>query len=121
VAGKDDMGGSAASRLTSTYFGAAATTLGNTGGSESHTLTTAQLASHSHGVTDSGHTHGSSAALASNFSVGFGGGAAGGIEAGHIATISSATTGISINNAGSGSAHNNTQPTIIGNKILRLI
>jgi microcystin-dependent protein len=110
-----------ATRLTSTYFGGTSTSLGAVGGLESHTLTTAQLASHSHGVTDSGHTHGSSAALASNFSVGFGGGAQGGIEAGHIATISSATTGISINNAGSGSAHNNVQPTIICNKLLRVI
>jgi microcystin-dependent protein len=110
-----------ATRLTSTYFGGTSTSLGAVGGLESHTLTTAQLASHSHGVTDSGHTHGSSAALASNFSVGFGGGAQGGIEAGHIATISSATTGISINSAGSGSAHNNVQPTIICNKLLRVI
>jgi hypothetical protein len=41
-AGLDDMGNSAASRLTSTYFGSAATTLGVTGGGESQTLTLAQ-------------------------------------------------------------------------------
>lgn len=44
VAGKDDMGGSAASRLTSTYFGTGATTLGGVGSSgESTQLVTGNL------------------------------------------------------------------------------
>lgn len=43
IAGLDDMGNSAASRLTATYFGSAATTLGAAGGSESKTLVTANL------------------------------------------------------------------------------
>ncbi|MCK1400109.1 tail fiber protein [Bradyrhizobium sp. 4] len=44
IAGKDDMGGSAASRLTSTYFGTGATTLGGVGSSgESTTLVTGNL------------------------------------------------------------------------------
>lgn len=43
LAGLDDMGNSAAGRLTSTYFGVAATTLGNAGGSESTTLTLSQI------------------------------------------------------------------------------
>lgn len=41
--GRDDMGGSAAGRLTASYFGSAATTLGNSGGSESRQLITANL------------------------------------------------------------------------------
>ena len=45
IAGLDDMGATAAGRLTSTYFGATATTLGATGGSESHTLTAGQIPS----------------------------------------------------------------------------
>lgn len=44
LAGLDDMGNSAAGRLTSTYFGAAATTLGASGGSQSHALTVAEHA-----------------------------------------------------------------------------
>jgi hypothetical protein len=39
----DDMGNSAAGRLTATYFGTAATVLGAAGGSESKTLLTANL------------------------------------------------------------------------------
>lgn len=43
LAGLDDMGSSAAGRLTATYFGAAATVLGAAGGSESKALVTANL------------------------------------------------------------------------------
>ena len=120
VAGKDDMGGSAASRLTSSFFGGTATNLGAVGGSESHALTTAQLAAHTHAnsLTDPGHTH-----PWFNYDGGSvnAGGGFGGVKLAD--TITSNTTGISINNAsaGSGNAHNNTQPTIIANKILRLI
>src|SRR6195256_2553926 len=48
-----------ATRLTSTFFGGNSTVLGAVGGSESHTLTTAQLAAHSHAntLTDPGHFH----------------------------------------------------------------
>lgn len=43
LAGLDDMGNSAAGRLTATYFGTAATALGAAGGTESRALTLAQL------------------------------------------------------------------------------
>ncbi|WP_240537980.1 phage tail protein [Bradyrhizobium japonicum] len=123
VAGKDDMGGSAASRLTSSYFGGTATNLGATGGSESHTLTTAQLASHTHPntLTDPGHVHSYQRAEYGEQKPASGGNTP-------FATYSSqntgsATTGVTINNVatGSGNAHNNTQPTIIANKLLRII
>ena len=116
AAGKDDMGGSAASRLTSTYFGTSAAALGAVGGLESHTLTTAQLASHTHGVTDPGHTHTTNAVT-----TGSGISSGGGTNALQSASNTTAVTGISINSAGSGNAHNNTQPTIICNKLLRII
>lgn len=122
IAGKDDMGGAAASRLTSSYFGGTATNLGAVGGSEGHTLTTAQLASHSHAntLTDPGHVHNGALNTAAFFqSPGGGTNVAGNA----IINTSSATTGITITNAsaGSGSAHNNTQPTIVLNKLLRII
>lgn len=116
LAGLDDMGNSAAGRLTATYFGTAATTLGAAGGTESHTLTTAQLAAHSHGVTDPGHTHdytsGSNAVFGDFFFRGSSNSAA--------FTSSSSTTGISINNAGSGNAHNNSSPMMLATVYLKL-
>lgn len=112
---------SSATRLTSTYFGGNSTSLGATGGSESHTLTTAQLAAHTHSnsLTDPGHTH-TNNANAGNTTTGGGGFGAGSNSA---ATINNATTGISITNAsaGSGNAHNNVQPTIVCNYIIRIL
>jgi microcystin-dependent protein len=112
---------SSATRLTSNYFGGTSTSLGAVGGSESHTLTTVQLAPHTHsnGLTDPGHTH------SYNQPVAFGasGSAAGINGASGPATTGSSTTGISITNAsaGGGNAHNNVQPTIICNYIIRAL
>lgn len=98
--------------------------LGEAGGAQTHTLTTAELASHSHGVTDTGHTHTTSPlGMISPNTAPLG--VVVGINpssSGAFAMVSSSnTTGISINNAGSGSAHNNVQPTIVCNYIIRII
>ena len=69
--------------------------LGSSGGQASITLTTAQLPAHSHGITDPGHVH-ASVVSASNVTSGS---SAGGVSAGNT---SSATTGITVNNTGSG-------------------
>lgn len=53
--GKDDMGGSAASRVTTAGSGVDGATLGAVGGAQNHTLTTAQMPSHTH--TQNAHTH----------------------------------------------------------------
>jgi microcystin-dependent protein len=115
IAGKE----ASATRLTSTYFGGDSTALGATGGSESHTLITAELASHSHTATDSGHTHTYTAHTNSTNS-----GASGSFTyldtiPGALSTTSgSGTANITVGNAGSGSAHKNVQPTIICNYII---
>src|SRR5690606_29796613 len=44
--GKDDMGGTAASRMTTAGAGIAGNTLGAAGGTQTHTLTIAQMPSH---------------------------------------------------------------------------
>jgi microcystin-dependent protein len=115
---------SSATRLTSTYFGGNSTVMGAIGGLESHTLTTPQIPSHTHTntLTDPGHSH----SVTNNpfYTNNAAGNLAGGSGAGVANVgINSNTTGITINNvaAGGGGAHNNVQPTIICNKLLRII
>lgn len=123
-AGKDDMGGSAASRIgtvvtdSSTIVGA---TLGSVGGSSTHALITAELAAHSHGVTDPGHVHTQSISPSGGSPGGFVQANVSGVYASSGVNTFSNTTGVTVNSAGSGTAHAILQPTIIVNKILRVI
>jgi len=130
-AGKDDMGGTAAGRLTAAGSGIDGTILGASGGVETVSLTSNQNAAHSHdgsALTTSSagaHTHTVTTAnpgtepsqvnLAkanSNASPGtFTTSSAGA----HTHTITG-TTGSS----GTGAAHQNTQPTWVCNKIIKL-
>lgn len=57
AAGKDNMGGTPANRLTAAGAGITGTALGATGGNQTHTLTTAQMPAHGHTATDTGHGH----------------------------------------------------------------
>lgn len=116
IAGRDDMGGSAASRLTATYFGGVATIRGAVGGSESHTLTTPQIPSHSHTATDSGHSHSFTAVQQSGSGLVSGG--TGSPINPTVSTTGSGTANITVGNTGGGGAHNNVQPTIITNYII---
>jgi len=115
VAGQDDMGGSSADRLTGLTGGVDGDTLAATGGAETHVLTTAQLATHTHGATKS---YNSDPGLTNTrFSLvteqtdredSFPG----------YQTTTGDTNNI-ISTTGSGSAHNNVQPTIILNYIIK--
>jgi microcystin-dependent protein len=125
IAGKDDMGGTSANRLTGLTGGIDGDVLGGTGGSESHVLTLAQLAAHTHtgttGNDSPDHTHATNA-IASRGANGSGNrgwssgdsidGSAnissGGASARHTHTFTTASTG-------SDTAHNNVQPTIVAN------
>ena len=100
AAGQDDMGGSSANRLTDQTGGLNGDTLGDTGGSETHTLTTAQMPAHTHTVAAQQQVSGDSTNRG------------GSGQLGAAATITSSSTG------GDG-AHNNVQPTIILNYIIR--
>lgn len=105
-AGKDDMGGSAASRLTSTTMSPNGNTLAATGGAQTHTLSTAELASHTHG--------------AGSYSValGLGSGTNGLQPSGGYDVVGGAVTGTSAS-AGSGTAHANVQPSLICNYLIK--
>lgn len=132
VAGKDDMGEVSNNRLTTAGSGIDGDVLGAAGGLETHALTEAQMPVHVHSITDPGHRHfvvagGSAVTLSaanqmlSNFQNGqpnayelFGS-----ATDATLSRSSSASTGITASNsAGSGTAHNNVQPTIVMNKIL---
>ena len=101
VAGQDDMGGSSANRLTDQTGGLNGDTLGDTGGSETHTLTTAQMPAHTHTVTAHENPGGT--------------GDSNGSEGGDSSYDRSSTT----SSTGGGGAHNNVQPTIILNYIIK--
>lgn len=104
--GKDDMGGTAANRLTTAGSGVNGLALGASGGSETHTLTTAQIPSHAHSV--NGYTLANTGA---------------GFQTDRFGAGNETGTGsnftLNTANSGSGQAHNNTQPTLIVNKMIR--
>lgn len=117
--GRDDMNGSAANRVTTAGSGVDGITLGANGGSQTHTLTEAQLPSHTH--TQVAHSH--IFYMRDNSTAGTG-----------FRAMSSSGTGDAVNRAvntsienqtasnnstGSGSAHQNMQPSIILNYIIK--
>jgi microcystin-dependent protein len=120
VAGKDDMGGPSANRLTNADDGLNGDTLGATGGGETQTLVTGNLPAY----TPSG-------SVSSSVSGGIYGGTVGGgasIGTGGATPTVQGNTAISVTSTFTGTAQGGTstafgiiQPTIILNKIMRII
>jgi microcystin-dependent protein len=98
--GKDDMGGTSANRLTGQTGGVNGDVLGATGGAETHTITTTQMPAHTHTVSFQ------SASADAPGAAGFPHNAGSGIS------VTSSSTG-------GGGAHNNVQPSIVFNKIIK--
>lgn len=139
-AGKDDMGGTSANRLTNQSGGLNGDTLGATGGAETHTLTESQIAEHNHTATASPHTHtadphthdvridyssvggsGSSRQYWANATLDpISQATKADIALSETVTLQNTTVTVTVANAGSGAAHNNVQPTIIFNKIIKV-
>lgn len=99
VIGRDNMGGSSANRITASWADA----LGDSGGAEDHTLTTTEMPAHTHttasvfqAVSPSGSFNVSSVAGTND----------------RIATVTSSSTG-------GGASHNNVQPSIALNYIIK--
>ena len=133
VAGQDDMGGASANRLTGQSGGVDGDLLGSAGGAETHTLTEAQLATHDHLVdmgvpinTGSGGSHSHSFVYGQRAKSGDGQEVSDLTHTGYTettSTVGSHTHTVDIpafnsGNAGSGSPHNNVQPTLVLNYMI---
>lgn len=119
VAGKDNMGGTSANRLTTPLNG---DVLGGVGGAEGQTLSVAQLPPHNHGGnTGNAGAHDHAISVRSDLS-------GGGSSSAYALSGSASATGVnaapnhnhSIASQGGGDAHPNVQPTIIKNKIIKV-
>ncbi len=118
IATLDSLNGSDANRMTgSPTMTAVRVTLGGAGGAPQVTLTSAQMPSHTHSVTDPGHLHSMQVLANATFAVAV----SQGLTNGGTTNTGSATTGISIQSTGGGALHENFQPTICANHILRII
>ena len=134
TAGRDDMGGSAASRLTGTTMTPNGVTLGATGGTQTYTLSTGEIPAHAHGpgtYSTAGHSHtasglgvvGNNLANGTNRAVGTGDGVNAGAFQDVFITVNAAGA-LSVNagsssNAGGGGAHPVIQPTMVMNQICK--
>lgn len=141
-AGKDNMGGTAANRLTTAGSGVAGITLGAAGGAENVTLTGVQSGTPSHSHTASStpsltadssgaHTHpqdpgtvfddGVSISRQRGTVGAWGSGGTTGSAGAHTHTVSGSvsTTVNAASAANASQSHNNTQPTLVLNKIIK--
>ena len=121
--GKDNMGGTAANRITTAGSGVDGLTLGASGGAQNVALTIAQLPSHDHGGVTSwlgDHAHGY---VRPNPTIFFAGSGAG--QNVPVGADSTTDPGGAHNHTiaaqGSGWAHNNVQPGVVVNKLIRVL
>lgn len=123
AAGRDDMGGTGANRLTGVTGSVNGDTLGGTGGEEAHALSIAELAEHTHfGFAAVAETQSAESAVNLTNSTQVAATAVSASDTRNyklISTATAATVGLT-SSTGSGTAHNTVQPTIILNKIIKI-
>lgn len=107
LAGADAMGGTAASRMTLALSQGSYGNLGASGGAESHTLVTAELASHTHAQSVDNSYNPSAGGVAGRYATNNTG-----------ANWSSGVSGPTASTGGD-TAHNNVQPTLLVNYIIK--
>lgn len=105
---RDNMGGTSANVVTNSQADSLAGILGE----ENHELTGDENGLHTHGVTDPGHVHSGGTTVGGDQG-------GGGSAARDPANTGTATTGITIQNSGLGDPHNNMQPTLVINYIIK--
>jgi len=115
VAGQDDMGGSSADRLTGQSGGVDGDTLGATGGAETHTLSGAESGTSAHSHTLTGGIYSSDLASGGPTAVSLSNNAT---SPSYRETVDNFAVSTS-SAAAASSAHNNVQPTIILNYIIK--
>jgi microcystin-dependent protein len=118
VAGVDNMGGTAASRLTSTTITGGGDANGEVGGAQTHTLTEAQMPVHTH--IQNSHFHEIHRSNSAATSVGADASAVYRtlVNTGAVYTNTQGQTATN-QNAGSGTAHPIVQPTMVLNYIIK--
>jgi microcystin-dependent protein len=122
IAGKDDMGGSAASRLSSTSITSGSpTTLGGSGGADTKTLITANLPPYTPAGSVTVTNTNAPNVVQNSVAATFQGGAANAFQNGTNGALQ--LTGLFSGTAqgGTSTAFSVAQPTIIANKLLRII
>jgi microcystin-dependent protein len=120
--GLDDMGSTAASRLGSIIT--TPTTNGSSGGTETHTLTEAQMPVHQHSGTSLGATttiSGGTNIHSGSTNASYDSGPSSTKVVSSVNTITASTTiSGSVGQAGSGQAHSNMPPAFLGTYIIKL-